>query len=106
MTYDLDRRRGRRRTPDVAGWSGDAVLRPGLAVRIINIGPFGALVESAARLRPGRHAQLQLVVAGTDRKQTVPGRVERCHVIGLEPLVFHGAISFERGVPPTASWNG
>ena len=106
MTYDLDRRRALRRTPAVAGWSGDAVLRPGLIVRIINIGPFGALVESAARLRPGRIAELQLAAAGTDRKQVVPGRVARCHVITLQPLVFHGAIAFERSVPSMTSRDG
>lgn len=106
MTYDSDRRRALRRTPDVAGWSGDAVLRPGLIVRIINIGAFGALVETAARLRPGRKAELQLVAAGTDRKQVVPGRVERCHVIAVQPLIFHGAIEFERSVPSMASRDG
>jgi hypothetical protein len=106
MTDVSDRRRAHRRTPDVAGWSGHAVLRPGLAVRIINIGSFGALVETAARLRPGRSAELQLIAAGTDRKQVVTGRVERCQVITLKPLVFHGAIAFERSVPSMAPWDG
>lgn len=90
----------------MAGWSGDAVLRPGLFVRIVNIGPFGVLVESASRLRPGRLAELQLVVAGTDQKQVVAGRVERCHVIALEPLVFHGAIAFEDQCPSTGLGDG
>jgi hypothetical protein len=106
MTDAQDRRRARRRTPDVAGWAGDALLRPGLAVRILNIGPFGALVESTARLRPGRLAELQLVAAGTDRKHVVSGRVERCQVIALQPLVFHGAIAFERNVPSMAARDG
>jgi hypothetical protein len=100
MTHTADRRRGQRGAPDHSGWSGEAVLRPGLLVRIVNIGPFGALVECQARLRPGRRAELQLIPAGSERKQVVPGRVERCEVIALQPLCFHGAIAFE-----TALWS-
>ena len=101
-----ERRRARRRAPDVAGWSGEAVLRPGLLVRIVNIGPFGALVESGARLRPGGRADLQLVAAGTDQKLVVPGRVERCKVITLQPLSYYGAIAFESIVPSVLSLDG
>jgi hypothetical protein len=90
-----ERRRGHRDTPASSGWSGEAVLRPGLLVRIVNIGPFGALVECHARLRPGRRAELQLIPAGTERKQVVPGKVERCEVVALKPLSFRGAIAFE-----------
>lgn len=106
MIAGEDRRRARRRAPDVAGWSGDAVLRPGLFVRIVNIGPFGVLVESGTRLRPGRPAELQLVAAGTDHKQVMAGRVERCQVIALQPLVFHGAIAFEHQCPSMGALDG
>jgi len=95
MRHASERRRAGRGAPDIAGWAGEAVLRPGLLVRIVNIGPFGALVESQARLRPGRRAELQLVTAGTDQKQIVPGTVERCQVSTLQPLSFRGAIAFE-----------
>ena len=95
MSGGADRRRGRRETPTLCGWSGEAVLRPGLLVRIVNIGPFGALVECRARLRPGCPAELQLVPAGTERKQVVPGRVARCEVVALQPLNYRGAIAFE-----------
>lgn len=106
MSHGSDRRRAGRRPPDVAGWSGDAVLRPGLIVRIVNIGPFGALVESRARLQPGRTAELQLMAVDTEQKEVVAGRIERCQVIGLKPLSFRGAIAFERVVPPLNSING
>jgi hypothetical protein len=106
MTAASDRRRARRGSADLAGWSGDAVLRPGLLVRIVNIGPLGALVESPARLRPGRNAELQLVVAQTDQKQVVAGRVERCQVIALKPLSFQGAIAFERMTQPAHEPSG
>jgi hypothetical protein len=79
----------------MAGWRTDALLRPGLLVRLVNIGPYGALVECPARLRPGRIAELQLVNAATDRKQTVAGRIERCQVVRLKPLGFAGAIAFD-----------
>ena len=90
-----DRRRARREGAGVEGWREDAVLRPGLLVRIVNIGPYGALIECQARLRPGRSAELQLVTARSERKQVVTGRVERCRVVRLTPLLFHGAIVFD-----------
>jgi len=95
VTARADRRRGRRAQPTVAGWRADAVLRPGLPVRVVDIGPYGALIECAARLRPGRAAELQLVSAVTEHKRIVAGRVERCHVIRLQPLGFRGAIAFD-----------
>jgi hypothetical protein len=93
-----DRRRAARAAPDAVGWRQDALLRPGLPVRVLDIGPFGALVECPSRLRPGRRAELQLITAATDQKQVVHGRVERCHVARLEPLNFHGAIVFDNAL--------
>lgn len=95
-----ERRRARRSGPATAGWHPDAVLRPGLLVRIVNIGPYGALVECQARLRPGRTAELQLLAMSADRKQVVRGRVERCQVVGLDPLSFRGAIAFDAVLQP------
>lgn len=95
MTPRPDRRRGRRAQPTVAGWRAEAVLRPGLPVHVVDIGPYGALIECATRLRPGRAAELQLVSAITEHKRVVAGRVERCQVIRLQPLGFRGAIAFD-----------
>ena len=94
-----DRRRGPRDAPDLAGWRPDAILRPGLPIRIVNIGPYGALVECATRLRPGRRAELQLITAA-ERKQVIAGRIERCQIVDLRPLNFRGAIAFETVLPP------
>jgi hypothetical protein len=66
-----------------------------LLVRLVNIGPYGALVECQARLRPGRAAELQVMTSAADRKQIVRGRVERCQVVALSPLSFRGAIAFD-----------
>jgi hypothetical protein len=96
VTARGERRRADRTEPDQAGWRTDAVLRPGLRVRVVNIGAYGVLVECRGRLRPGRPVELQLVSAATDRKQMVAGRMERCEVVQLQPLGFCGAIAFER----------
>ena len=87
--------------PHPAGWRPEAVLRPGVLVRVVNIGPYGALIECPARLKPGRTAELQLVSAASERKQVVAGRIERCQVVRLNPLGFRGAIAFDGvlGVP-------
>lgn len=95
VSAHTERRRARRAGPTHAGWHPDAVLRPGLLVRLVNIGPYGALVECQARLRPGRVAELQLMTTAADRKQIVRGRVERCQVVALCPLSFRGAIAFD-----------
>jgi hypothetical protein len=95
VTARRERRRADRSGPDRAGWRTDAVLRPGLLVRVVNIGPYGVLLECPSRLRPGRTAELQLVSAASDRKQVVAGRIERCHVVRLQPLGFCGAIAFD-----------
>ena len=63
MTFGAERRRSQRTPPDAAGWCGDAVLRPGLLVHVVNLGTFGALVAGPTRLRPGRPAELQLVLS-------------------------------------------
>jgi hypothetical protein len=100
--WGFDRRRAVRARPDHAGWRHEAVLRPGLPVRIVNIGPYGALVECQARLRPGRAAELQLMAHTTERKHVVPGKVERCQVVALEPLSFRGAIAFDVVLGPAS----
>jgi hypothetical protein len=100
VTPRADRRRADRSGPDRAGWRTDAVLRPGLLVRVVNIGPYGVLVECPNRLRPGGTAELQLVSAANDRRQIVAGRIERCHVVRLQPLRFCGAIAFAGALYP------
>ena len=92
-----ERRRDPRLTPETATWNGVALLRPGQEVRVVNISPHGALVESASRLRPGIRAELHLVRGAS--RIAVKGRLERCEVSRLEPLRYRGAIVFEEHVP-------
>lgn len=91
-----DRRRDHRIAPAQTSWRPDAVLRPGQPVRLLNICRCGALVESGARLRPGARTELQL--AGLRARHTIRGRLERCHVAGLDPLRYRGVIVFDESV--------
>lgn len=81
-----------------AGWQAEAVLRPGLLVRIVNISATGVLLESPARLRPGRRAELQLTARDSSARPLCSGRITRCTVVGVSPMVFRGAVAFEQ--PP------
>ena len=91
-----DRRRERRHSSEHTGWKSEAVLRPGLLVRILNISSRGVLVQSPGRLRPGRMVELQLAPLEGDRGPVVAGRVGRCRVVRLNPLLFHGVVVFDR----------
>jgi hypothetical protein len=91
-----ERRRERRVRAEEAGWQEEALLRPGLAVLIVNISATGVLLESPARLRPGRRAELQLTASAGDARPLCAGLITRCSVIGISPMVFRGALAFER----------
>lgn len=88
-----ERRAERRRPGGGPRFGADAVLRPGQAVVLVNISSRAALIESATRLRPGSLTELQL--CGDGARASVRGRVERCHVVGLDPLRYHGVVVFE-----------
>ena len=88
-----DRRCGERVPQPHTTWQIDALLRPGLPVRLVNISERGALVEARDRMRPGARTELQLAGPGT--RQSMPGRVDRCHIAGLDPLCYRGAVLFD-----------
>jgi hypothetical protein len=94
-----ERRRGPRLPPEQTDWRDLAVLRPGQEVRVVNIGPLGALVESGSRLRPGHRVELHLTARSA--RVAITGRMERCEVARLAPLRYRGAIVFDRSVPMT-----
>jgi hypothetical protein len=107
VAIDLsERRRERRSTGGGSRWRSHAVLRPGLPVTLLNISSRAALVESAARLRPGAHTELQLagahagvslgVRAGALAR--VGGRLDRCYVAALAPLRYRGVVVFDERV--------
>ena len=53
-----------------------------------------ALVESDARLRPGANTEMQIAMHG--RRTSIKGRLDRCHVVALEPLRYRGVLVFEQ----------
>jgi hypothetical protein len=89
-----ERRRERRHDGSGRHWQADAVIRPGQPVRVLNISTRAALVESATRLRPGAHTELQLLAPGRGRV-SVRARLDRCHVATLEPLRYRGVLVFD-----------
>lgn len=94
VALDVIDRRGVRRLPGGGPrFSAGAVLFPGQPVVLVNISSRAALVESSARLRPGAHTELQLCGGGA--RACVRGRVERCHVVHLDPLRYHGVVVFD-----------
>lgn len=92
----IERRHDRRLAGGGPRFSAGAVLRPGQAVVLVNISSRGALVESEARLRPGAHTELHLCGGGA--RARVKGRVDRCHVVRLDPVRYHGVIVFDECV--------
>ena len=92
MTVGADRRSSPRLCPEQTSYSPSAILRPGQAVTLVNIGQGGALVRSTGRMNPGARAELQLL--GPSRA-IVSGRVDRCLIIGVSPLTFEAVIVFD-----------
>ena len=94
------RRHERRQACRIAGggprYGAGAVLRPGQAVVLVNISSRAALVESGSRLRPGLHTELQM--CGTDARTRIRDRIDRCHIVRLDPLRYHGVILFDESV--------
>lgn len=92
---ERERRRAVRVRPEQGPWRAEAVLRPGVPVRIIDLAPLGVRVASPARLRPGRRAEIQLMAHATEERCLVAGHIGRCRVTQLSPLCFEGVIEFE-----------
>ena len=99
-----ERRDERRVAGGGARFSVNAVLRPGKSVTLLNLSGRGALVQSATRLRPGAHTELQL--AGAEGRASVKGRIERCYVAHLDPIRYHGVVVFDKRVEVGADHEG
>ena len=89
-----DRRGGARRPAAHFGYGTPAVLRPGLAVAVVELSTGGALVESASPVRPGASTELGLDRLD-GRRQAVRGQIVRCWVAALDPLRYRCAVRFE-----------
>ena len=89
----LNERRRECRLFGGGSWEAATVIRPGQRVTLINICSRAALVESAARLRPGALTEMQL--ASADTRASVKGRLDRCYVAALEPVRYRGVLIFD-----------
>lgn len=86
-----------------------ATLRPGCAVRVVNVSAGGALVQGGRPLRPGAQVHVQLVTSF--RVFALVARVLRCAVWLLDShdgATYRGALQFEERCdllwePPTPS---
>jgi len=97
VAIDLIERRCERRTAGAGPhWQARAILRPGQPVTLLNISSRAALVESAARLRPGAHTEVRL--AGSQVRASIGGRLDRCYVAALEPIRYRGVLVFDERV--------
>ena len=74
-----------------------ATLRPGCAVRVVNVSAGGALVQAGRPLRPGARVHVQLVTSF--RVFPLIARVLRCAVWMLDShdgATYRGALQFEQ----------
>lgn len=72
-------------------------IRPGHDAHLLDVSAGGALIETAFRLLPGAAVEIRLA---TRRLQhiVVRGEVMRCTVVRLRPIIYRGAIRFDREV--------
>lgn len=75
-----------------------AHVRPGHRAQLVNVSAGGVLVDTACRLQPGASVELQM---RTDSRHiSIRGRVVRCAVVRLRPVVcYRGAIAFDQHLP-------
>ncbi|MDH4063296.1 MAG: PilZ domain-containing protein [Acidobacteriota bacterium] len=91
-------RRSVRLPPARTRWSDIARLRPGFEARIVDIAAHGLLLEVAIRLHIGGRVDLLLATADSERRLEVTGSVRRCYVASLNPVVYRGAVEFDREI--------
>ena len=97
-----ERRRTNRWTPTTAQALSRVRLRAGRELSVINVSPWGALVEGATRLLPGTNVEVH--VTATQGRVLVRARVTRCAVwmVTADLVVYRGALVFSAAVdlPP------
>ena len=71
-------------------------IAPGYDATLVDVSSTGALVETAMRLLPGTRVEVRL--ATRQRRVAVRGEVVRCSVARLQPVIYRGALHFERAI--------
>jgi PilZ domain len=70
------------------------LLRPGQAVMVAALSANSVRVKSPRRMKPGARTDLQLIA----QRRTLRGEIDRCRVIGLEPICYEAIFSFDHSV--------
>jgi len=73
----------------------------GHPARLVDVSPGGALVDTPLRLLPGSAVEVRL--ATRRDRIAIRGEVVRCSVNRLQPMVYRGAVRFERRLPMFAN---
>src|SRR5262245_66200015 len=89
---DMERRRATRRSVAADEPLGQARLRTGGKLRVIEASSWGALVETTERLLPGRHLDVHIV--GAEGRMLVRCRVACAFVVKVEPGAVHYQVAF------------
>jgi hypothetical protein len=94
-----ERRREERLPPEQTQWADAARLRPGMDVRVVDIGTRGVLVETVVRLHIGQRMEIALTTNDdTGGRLALAGTVRRCHIANLSPLSYRGALEFDTSI--------
>ena len=99
----MERRRAPRRQVSAGEPLGQARLRTGGKLRVIEASSWGALMETTERLLPGRHLDVHVISA--EGRLLVRSRVARAFVVKVQPDAVHYqvAFSFDRAVDVRAA---
>ena len=94
----MERRRAPRRRVSADEPLGQARLRTGGKLRVVEASSWGALMETTERLLPGRHLDVHVVSA--EGRTLVRSRVARAFVARVQPdgVHYRVAFSFDRGI--------
>lgn len=99
----MERRRAPRRKVSADEPLGQARLRTGGKLRVLEASSWGALMETTERLLPGRHLDVHLIAAAG--RMLVRARVARAFVVKVHPDAVHYrvAFSFDRALDVRAA---
>jgi len=70
------------------------LLRPGQTVMVAARSANSVTVKSQRRMKPGARTDLQLI----EQRRILRGEIDRCRVIGLEPICYEAIFSFGHSV--------
>lgn len=93
---DEDRRIARRLKPHEVPWIREVKPISGDTARLLNISKTGLLLETTARLQPGRRSTV-VIVDGKDRKERAEGHVIRTELVSIGSggeLIYRTAMAF------------